>query len=307
MPLIKVSKRLLVITFVFFAVAKTTFSQSTSTDKREYISNKMIWMSLGLQGKIKNNFSYQFDLEYRRQADPMHAPEPNDTVGGSHNNFFRNPYQFAARPWVLYQPNKNIVFAISPITWFGTWSAPVNGITSFQPELRSSFQVTLNNNIGRVSFNNRYRYEMRYFGTKEVVDDFSNPFGASSSYSFPKSNRQGRVRYMLRITVPINNEVIEKGTYYGIFSSEILLRTGKNVSNSNLVDQYRIYGGLGYKFSENMRVELGYLNAVAFRLNNAAKNNVDVNNVIWIKLIIDNFNNLFRKQKSENKYIPNDD
>jgi hypothetical protein len=258
-----------------------------------------MWTTIALQGNIRNKISYQLDLEYRRQADPAHAADPNTSVGSSHYNVIKNPYQLAVRPWILYQPNQSIVFALSPITWFGSWGAPVDGVTSFQPELRSSFQVTLNNNFGRVIFNNRYRYELRYFGTREVADNLADPFGPNSSYDFQKSNRNGRARYMLRITIPFNNKTIIKETYYALITSEIMLRTGKNVNNNNLLDQYRIYGGLGYKFSENMRTELGYLNMVAFRLNNAAKNNVDVNNVIWVRLIVDNFNNLLRKKRTE--------
>jgi hypothetical protein len=80
-------------------------------------------------------------------------------------------------------------------------------------------------------------------------------------------------------------------------NGEILLRTGKNINNSNLLDQYRINLGAGWKFKEDIRIEVSYLNMIAFRFNNLAKNNVDANNILLIKLIFDNFNN----------YLPSDD
>jgi hypothetical protein len=299
------SIRILLLVLLLSLFTPRVFAQ-TSTKKRDYISNNMIWQNIGLQGKIKNKFIYQFDFEYRRQADPGHAADSNASVGESHYNIVKNPYQFALRPWILYQPKDFIVFAVSPLCWFGTWASPVNGVKSFQPELRSSFQIMLISNIGRVIINHRYRYELRYFGVK-TSDDTANPFGPSSSYEFPQSNRQGRARYMLRATVPINKPTIEKGTYYAMANAEILIRTGKNISNINLFDQYRISLNLGWKFSSDVRFEIGYISMTAFRFNNQDKNNVEANNIIISKLIFDNFNNLFTKKKTVKPYLPNDD
>ncbi len=286
---------ILSITIVLTATVDS-LSQTQSIPKRDYINNNMVWGSLGLQGKIKNKLYYQFDLEYRRQSDPEHAADTNTQIGKGRYNFVKNPYQLAFRPWLLYQLNQNAIFAVSPLCWFGTWSSPVNAVTYFQPEFRTSFQVTLNHTIGRIVISNRYRYELRFFGTK-VIDDTRSPFGIGSSYSFPQSNRQGRARYMFKASVPLNTKAIEKGTYYLMANTEILLRIGKNVKNENLLDQYRINLSVGWKFRDDLRLEVGYLNMIAFRFNNQAKNNIDVNNIILLKLIFDNFNN----------YLPSDD
>jgi hypothetical protein len=278
---------------LLFATINSSFSQSSTPPKREYISNNMLWTSLVIQGKISDKFGYQLDLEYRRQADPMHATDPNVSVGKDHYSIGKHSYQYAARSWVQYQPSKTVVFAISPIALFGSWSG-----SSFRPELRTTFQAALNNNLGRVALVHRYRYELRYFGNEAIVDH-DEIFGTSSTFHFTTAARQGRFRYMLRATIPINNKTITKGTYYAVTSGEIFLRTGKNISNINLVDQVRFYGGVGYKFSDNMLAELGYMNMTAFRFNNAAKNNVEVNNVLWLRLTIENFNRIFAKKKQE--------
>ena len=72
---------------------------------------------------------------------------------------------------------------------------------------------------------------------------------------------------------------------------------GKNVNNMNLVDQYRLSAGLGWKFAEDIRIEVSYIDMIAFRFSNQAKNNVDANNVLLVKLTFDNFNH----------YLPSDD
>jgi hypothetical protein len=269
------------------------FSQSSTPPKRDYISNHLLWTTLVTQGKISSKFGYQLDIEYRRQADPMHAADPSKPVGNDHYSIGKHSYQYAVRSWIQYQPSPAVVFAISPIALFGTWTG-----SSFQPELRPAFQVALNSNLGRVAFMHRYRYELRYFGDKADVDH-DEVFGSASTFHFTAATRQGRFRYMLRATIPLNNKTITKGTYYAVTSGEIFLRTGKNISNANLVDQIRFYGGLGYKFSDNMRVELGYMNMTAFRFNNPAKNNVEINNILWLRLTIENFNKVFTKKKKQ--------
>jgi hypothetical protein len=287
------SKRLLAFTLYSIAIAPTCLAQSSTAPKREYISNHLLWTSFVTQGKISKKFGYQLDLEYRRQADPMHAADTNTTVGTQHYSLMKHSYQYAVRSWVQYQPNPSVIFAVSPIALFGSWSGP-----SFQPELRPAFQVSLNSSLGRVSLMNRYRYELRYFGDKENVDH-DEVFGSSSAFHFTAATRQGRFRYMLRATIPINNKSIVKGTYYAVASGEIFLRTGKNVNNNNLLDQIRFYGGLGYKFSDNMRVELGYMNMIAYRFNNIAKNNIEVNNILWLRFMVENFNKVFQKKEEK--------
>lgn len=293
MTLTHTSKSLAAFALLSLMTISPCFSQSSTPPKREYISNHMLWTSLITQGKIKGKFTYQVDLEYRRQADPMHAADSGKSVGHDHYNIGKHAYQYAVRTWVQYQLNQSISFAASPFTLFGTWTG-----SSFQPEIRPALQATINHTIGRVSLSNRYRYEFRYFGDKKNVDD-DQILGDGSTFHFTSATRKGRFRYMLRATIPLNNKTITKGTYYAVTSAEVFLNTGKNVNNNNLLDQLRFYGGLGYKFSDNMRVELGYMNMVAYRFNNSAKNNVDVNNVLWLRFTVENFNKVFKKKEKE--------
>lgn len=266
---------------------------------RDYIPNHMLWLNTQLNGKIKGKFNYGLDVEMRRQADPKFAPEANSKVGNGQYNIFKNPYQDAIRPWVHYQPVQAFRFSIAPITWFGSWTYPVNGKTMYQPELRTSIQVTMYQSHRRVQLVQRYRYEFRFFGLKTLDEKVEDPTGPGESYEFLKSNRQGRFRYQLRMILPFNKPKVEKGAYYMTAFDEIFLNVGKNVPSYRFLDQNRCTLVFGYKFHTAMRVEMGYMNMMAFRMNNKAKNNVDLNNIFLVNFVFDDFNSLFKKKKKE--------
>ena len=84
--------------------------------------------------------------------------------------------------------------------------------------------------IGSVSLQNRYRFEQRF-----VESDFKTRF-----------------RYFLGVNLPLKNP-----KYYLSAYNEIFLN-GK----SNVFDRNRVYGGLGYKISKGVKLELGYMSQV---------------------------------------------
>jgi hypothetical protein len=94
-------------------------------------------------------------------------------------------------------------------------------------------QFTTKQSIGKVGLSHRYRFEQRF-----VEDDFKM-----------------RLRYFLGINIPLQNKEDEKNPLYLSMYNEIFLNT-----KSSVFDRNRVYGGLGYKFSKNLRMELGYMN-----------------------------------------------
>ncbi len=87
--------------------------------------------------------------------------------------------------------------------------------------------------IGRLALQHRYRSEQRF-----VEDKFNMRF-----------------HYFLLLNFPLNNENMDPGTFYLSAYNEIFLST-----ESPVFDRNRIYAGAGYKFSDTVRAELGYLN-----------------------------------------------
>lgn len=94
-------------------------------------------------------------------------------------------------------------------------------------------QFTTKQGLGKVSLNHRYRFEQRF-----VEDDFKL-----------------RLRYFLGINIPLQYKEDGKNPLYLSLYNEIFINT-----KSSVFDRNRVYGGLGYKFSKNLKLELGYMN-----------------------------------------------
>lgn len=94
-------------------------------------------------------------------------------------------------------------------------------------------QFTTKQKIGKVGLSHRYRFEQRF-----VEDDFKM-----------------RLRYFLGINIPLQYKEDAKNPLYISMYNEIFLNT-----KSSVFDRNRVFGGLGYKFSDTLRLELGYMN-----------------------------------------------
>ena len=91
-------------------------------------------------------------------------------------------------------------------------------------------QFITKQNIGNLSLQHRYRFEQRF-----VESDFKTRF-----------------RYFLGINIPFKDS-----KYYVSSYNEIFLNGA-----SNVFDRNRVYGGLGYKISTGIKLEVGYMNQI---------------------------------------------
>lgn len=89
--------------------------------------------------------------------------------------------------------------------------------------------------FGRVNIQHRYRFEQRF-----IEEDFKM-----------------RARYFLSLNVPINKKELEKNAVYASVYNEIFINT-----EANYFDRDRIYGGLGYCFNKNFKVEAGIMTQI---------------------------------------------
>ena len=94
-------------------------------------------------------------------------------------------------------------------------------------------QFTTKQSIGKVGLSHRYRFEQRF-----VEDDFKMRF-----------------RYFLGVKIPLQYKEDGNNPLYLSAYNEIFLNT-----ESSVFDRHRVYGGLGYTFSKQLRMELGYMN-----------------------------------------------
>jgi len=94
-------------------------------------------------------------------------------------------------------------------------------------------QFTTKQSLWKVKLSHRYRFEQRF-----VESDF-----------------RMRFRYFLGINIPLQYKEDGKNPLYLSAYNEIFLNT-----KSSIFDRNRVYGGLGYKFSDQLKLELGYMN-----------------------------------------------
>jgi hypothetical protein len=89
--------------------------------------------------------------------------------------------------------------------------------------------------FGRVNIQHRYRFEQRF------IDE----------------NFKMRLRYFLSLNVPISKKVMDKNAVYVSAYNEIFINT-----EANYFDRDRIYGGVGFCFNKNFKVEAGVMSQI---------------------------------------------
>ena len=100
-------------------------------------------------------------------------------------------------------------------------------------ESRIFQQLITRQSVGKLRMQHRYRFEQRF-----VEDDF-----------------RLRFRYFLGLNFPLWNDAGSGHQLYLSAYDEIFLNT-----EDNAFDRNRLYGGLGYRFNDHLRFELGYMN-----------------------------------------------
>lgn len=97
-------------------------------------------------------------------------------------------------------------------------------------------QFVMRNNLGKYFFEHRYRLEQRWLQSNN-----------GNKYL-------NRMRCLLRVTVPLNKKTIEKNTVFLTFYDEIFIHF-----SATPFDRNRLYGAVGFQFSPNFNIQLGYL------------------------------------------------
>jgi hypothetical protein len=146
-------------------------------------------------------------------------------------NFINDREQLLLRAAVIYNINPNVSLAQG----YGFISGRMydaEGAVTHTTEHRIYQQLILKQQFGRVNIQHRYRLEERF-----LTDDF-----------------RLRFRYYLSANIALNKPAIEKRAVYLSAYNEIFLHTDRPI-----FDRDRVFGGLGYAFSKDLRVEAGVI------------------------------------------------
>jgi len=222
-------KKKIIITILFFGCSQILFAQNNCLNT----NNNIGWYNYFGTFKVSEKFGLHTEYQWRR------------------NEFITKWQQSLLRVGVNYQLNPRILFRVG-YSWIETYSygdIPLNGLGRDFTEHRIFEMVQLSHKEGIIDFSHRFMLEQRFVGryssANETVED-----------EFPMLNR---IRYMLRLQIPLKGTEIKDKIPYLALYDEIFIGFGKNV-NANIFDQNRIGILLGYRFNKNFRIEGGYLN-----------------------------------------------
>ncbi|WP_052911716.1 DUF2490 domain-containing protein [Riemerella anatipestifer] len=149
-------------------------------------------------------------------------------------NFIGDTEQVLIRTGLGYNltENNNNILLGAAFIYSEPYLANSDTKTSFN-EHRIYQQFITRQTFGAVSLQHRYRFEQRFF-----EQDF-----------------RLRLRYFIGLNVALNRkQMMDKAVYLSAYN-EIFINT-----ENNLFDRNRLYGGLGYRFSKNVRTEVGVMN-----------------------------------------------
>lgn len=199
----------------------STFAQTTAPGLGS-------WTVLNLRGKVKGNFYFMFETQARS------------------NRFYNQFFYHEIKGGFGYNINQRF----SVFVGTGKYDTYTPGGNFLKPrtadEVRTWFEGTIKDNIGRLFFEHRYRIEQRFFTT----------------------GYRNRFRYRLGIAVPLNHKKMETKTVYLSTFNEVFLTNREPYFERN-----RFFLGGGYRLSP-VTIQAGWVNQLDYKLSSGgvAKN-----------------------------------
>jgi hypothetical protein len=195
--------------------------------------NTIGWFNYFGTFKLNNKFSLHTEYQWRRAELTQQAQQGLLRVGV--NYALHNTVQLrVGYAWIETFPYGEI---------------PINGMGKDFTEHRLYQMLTLNGSkINKLEIQHRLMLEQRWIGR------YSSPTLTSEDDWL----YMNRLRYMLRLQMPLKGDAIKDKTPYAAVYNEVFVGFGKNV-NENVFDQNRLGVLLGYRFNSTLRMEGGYI------------------------------------------------
>lgn len=232
---------------------------SFSFAQKNISHNNLVWFGDFTKVKLNDKWSAYVDFGFRR------------------TEWLNKWNQILVRPGITYNLN-NKVSATIGTAYFSHYT-----VSFIRPEYRGWQQLLFSETFGRVIVNQRFRAEQRFIQkavANELIDDYS--------YC-------NRFRYQLSMQLALNRKKIENKTLYLAISDEIIINSGKEITN-NYFDQNRLAIGLGNKTNEQLNILVSYMNVLIQKANVDSFEN---NNTLVINL----YHNFDLKERTKIKSI----
>ena len=248
-------------TFFSIFLLITCFASLTHAQNTRLRDNNTIgWYTYTGTFRVQPKWSLHTEYQWRRE------------------DFGTTWQQSLLRVGVNYQLHPNVLLHLG-YGWIETFNYgdyPINGFGKQFPEHRIYQQVNVTQKTGRVDWLHRYRLEQRWNGRFNSADS-DNPDGWTYL---------NRLRYMVRLQVPLQGPTLDDKEFYLAAYDEIFIGFGKNVAQ-NVFDQNRVSFLAGYRLNKNLKIEAGYLQQLvqlSRRIND--RNVFQYNNGLIVNLVL---------------------
>ncbi|WMJ73832.1 DUF2490 domain-containing protein [Cytophagaceae bacterium ABcell3] len=190
---------------------------------------------------------WMMDIVYRRQSD-----------FGDDFNVAANPLRLSVRPYIGRMFGRFLAIQINPLGYFrshGRLGNENDQLLPLEHELRTTLEILKYGYIHRrgkewINYTHRYRFESRW-------RDVWNPEG-DVVWNW-------RFRYRIRFRVPLNGRhFYENNVFYLVNYHELHIENGPEFGINNFA-QNRNFIGVGYRFWDWVRVDVGYVHQYNWR------------------------------------------
>lgn len=251
-------QKLLKYTFIFFLA----FANHVSFAQKQTLNQ--FTTELLLNGTLSEKWATEFYFNGTRSS----------TLNNS--NLFHEPIQTSFIGWANYYYSPRWKFG-GGMGFYDNKNAP--DIGQFDaPEWRFSLQgIYYFHKIG-YTLSTRSRFELR--NIKDINNSFEQVF---------------RFRQQIKYLKPIGSQALRQGVFYAFASDEIYLKSNAHVTGITFFDKNSFNIGGGYLISEDLQIELSYLND--YQPRDAVKK---ITNNITLQI---SYNNLLKKVRKKIKEI----
>ncbi len=244
--------------FILYFVGITLAIKSQNSRINDY--NSIGWYNIFVTKKINDKLSGHLEYQWRRDELILHGQ------------------QSLLRTGINYKINQKLSTRLG-YGWIETYpygSINLQAAGKSFTEHRTFQALLLNDQINSIEIQHRFMLEQRWIGRYKKPD-----ITTEDDYSYVN-----RIRYMLRLQLPIAKKQMDDKTFYVAAYDEIFIQFGKNVQE-NIFDQNRLSGLIGYKANKYFKAEIGYLyQAVLFGREIDGKNILQKNNGLIINSYI---------------------
>lgn len=275
-------KLIYLLLFVFFI---SNFAEAQIDPKADQFNG---WIFYTGNHKITEKWGLHTEYQFRR-SDGFSKPMQNQIRLGIDYNFTK-------------QVSASIGWSYIETSAYGDFEDEVpskyNNYKFNEQRIWEQF-IIKHEHVGRFHTDSRFRLEQRY------LQSYKN-FGTATEPEFLRydDSQEGywkyrqRARYRFRVQVPLTNAEMKDNTLFFVAADEIFANFGKNVA-ANIFDQNRLYLALGWRFTKDTNVQLGYMNQFIEKGDGAHKEN---NHTMQVAITHNlDFSKMFKSKTKEEK------